>query len=58
MNPMGIWHHGDGRKVNRVNKIELQYVLDLPTVDIGEEIHAMSTVTKLLVYYAIYILIA
>ena len=54
MNPMGIWRHGDGRKVNRVNKMELWYALDLPTVDIGEEIHAMSTVTKLPVYYAIY----
>ena len=29
-------------------------MLDLPMVDIGEEIHAMSTVTKLPVYYAIY----
>ena len=54
MNPMGIWRHGDGGKVNRVNKIELRYMLDLSMVDIGEEIHAMLTVTKLPVYYAIY----
>ena len=40
---MGIWCHGEGRKVKRVNKIELQYVLDLPMVDIGEEIHHVDS---------------